>query len=83
MPILISESTATTKWCPFVRVGRAMANGTQLPSYNRREGMHLPEYDTRCIGSICMAWSAPHGGNGYCTLMQPKMDYTKLGEMMG
>ena len=76
----MTEEEAKTKWCPFIRF--SPCEDSQFTLTNRGVGLGVRErgdiwaYETRCLGSACMAWcwdvemsrSDPEVDHGYCGL---------------
>jgi hypothetical protein len=69
--VILTESEARAKWCPFARV---MDCGKQTAVTSVNRGHDMGEW-TMCIGARCMAWRQAlpqeltvNKGRGYCGL---------------
>lgn len=64
--MIVTESGAKTRWCPFARM--LVNRGAGFGTYNRASNPEVPT--PTCIGSQCMAWrTIPIQGDepgGYC-----------------
>lgn len=69
--MIVTEETAKTKWCPFVRHGY----GAEGIGINRLHGQSNDRPQLTCIGSACMAWRwVKPGVIGMCGMAGPSME---------
>lgn len=77
--MILRESDAKTKWCPYAMVAEMKRDGATGPSYNRERGWKadlIPEF-SRCLGRECMMWESISNMNevepkGYCGFRRPQ-----------
>ena len=82
--MMLTEEEAKTKWCPFVRamltnIARPNIDifGPAVATVNSRQ---VPEGETRCIASGCMAWRWGKGTIIVEYPLHPGPGWTKIGE---
>lgn len=63
--MIVSESMAREKWCPFARV----FIDTIHTGYSSNRDDVSDATHTHCLGPKCMAWVPCEGGRGYCGLV--------------
>lgn len=71
--MLIPESSALTKWCPFARA----VDGGESPASTNRSKDGAPDRDCYCIASACMAWEGVRTDpvvTGYCAAFHRRQE---------
>lgn len=68
--MLITEEEAKTRWCPYSRVLIENQGDGSYDAGNRWQIEGPPPINSKCLGSICMAWRFEQEGSthGYCGL---------------